>query len=488
MRKKRKGAWRAMAKKITVIGAGPGGYVAAIRAAQLGAQVTVIEQEGVGGTCLNWGCIPSKVMKTTAEMLERFHRAQEFGIELHGTIRPNMKAIMARKQAVIQNQIKGVLKLFKHHRIRYIAGRGIIEGTHRAAVRLSDGTIREVPWDSLILALGSQQLGMPSLPFDGNRILSTNDALSLEEIPDSILILGGGVIGCEFAFIFASLGSKVTVVEALSRMLPLPWVDEDCSKVLEREMKKRKIAFMVRRTVDSIEEVGGKCRVTTGPSPFIPGLKGKDIKPLIVEVDKMLVCIGRGPTTAGVGLERLGVNLDQAGWIVANEQMEATVSDVYAIGDILGPSKVMLAHVASTEGLVAAENAMGERHTVNYDIVPGTAFTMPEVANVGLTEVQARERGYPVRSDSVLFRNLGKAHVIGEIAGQAKIVSDRENGRILGVHLVGPHASDLIAEAALAMQLGCTVQRLAETMHAHPTLAEIMLEASLKALDRSLHG
>jgi dihydrolipoamide dehydrogenase len=477
-----------MSKRITVIGAGPGGYVAAIRAAQLGAEVAVIEQEGVGGTCLNWGCIPSKVMKTTAEMLEKFHRAQEFGIELHGTIRPNMKALMARKQAVVQNQVKGVLKLFKHHRIRYLAGKGIIEGTHRAAVKLSDGTMLEVPWDSLILALGSQQLGMSSFPFDGKRILSTNDALSLDEIPDSILILGGGVIGCEFAFIFASLGSKVTVVEALSRMLPLPWVDEDCSKVLEREMKKRRIAFMVNRTVEKVEEAEGKCRVTVGPSPMAEEPTVRDLTPLIVEADRMLICIGRKPITGRIGLEKIGVRTDEEGWIVANEQMETAVSDVYAIGDVLGPSKVMLAYVASTEGLVAAENAMGKRRIMNYDIVPGTAFTMPEVANVGLTEVQAREQGYPVRSDSVLFRNLGKAHVIGEIAGQAKIVSDRESGRILGVHLVGPHASDLIAEATLAMNLGCTIQTLADTMHAHPTLPEIMLEASFKALDRPLHG
>jgi len=477
-----------MSKRITVIGAGPGGYVAAVRAAQLGAEVTIIEQEAVGGTCLNWGCIPSKVMKTTAEMLEKFHRAQEFGIELHGTIRPNMKALMARKQVVIQNQIKGVLKLFKHHKIRYLAGKGIIEGPHCAAVRLSDGTMLEVPWDSLILALGSQQLGMRSFPFDGKRILSTNDALSIDEIPGSMVILGGGVIGCEFAFIFTSLGSKVTVVEALSRMLPLPWVDEDCSKVLEREMKKRKIAFMVDRTVEKVEEAEGRCRVTVGPSPVAKGLEDRDLKPLIVEVDRMLICIGRKPIAAGIGLEKIGIAMDEEGWIVANEQMETSVFDVYAIGDVLGPSKVMLAHVASTEGLVAAENAMGKRRIMSYDIVPGTAFTMPEVANVGLTEVQAREQGYDVRSDSVLFRNLGKAHVIGEIAGQAKIVSDREGGRILGVHLVGPHASDLIAEATLAMKLGCTVQNLAETMHAHPTLAEIMLEASFKALDRPLHG
>ncbi|MBW1675230.1 MAG: dihydrolipoyl dehydrogenase [Deltaproteobacteria bacterium] len=477
-----------MTKKITVIGAGPGGYVAAIRAAQLGAEVTIIEQEAVGGTCLNWGCIPSKVMKTTAEMLEKFRRAQEFGIDLHGTIRPNMKALVARKQTVIKNQTDGVLKLFKHHKIRYLVGKGIIEGTHRAAVALPDGTMLEVPWESLILALGSQQLEVPSFPFDGRRIISTNQALSIDEIPESMLILGGGVIGCEFAFIFTSLGSKVTVVEALSRMLPLPWVDEDCSKVLEREMKKRKIAFMVGRTVEKVEEAEGRCRVTVVPSPTAKGVKDRDLKPSGVDVDTILICIGRRPITAGIGLEKIGVTMDEGGWIVANEQMETNVSDVYAIGDVLGPSKVMLAHVASTEGLVAAENGMGKGRVMNYDIVPRTAFTIPEVANVGLTEVQARGQGYDVRSDSVLFRNLGKAHVIGQIAGQGKVVSDRENGRILGVHLVGAHASDLIAEATLAMKLGCTVKQLAEAMHAHPTLAEIMLEVSLKALDRPLHG
>lgn len=477
-----------MGKKIAVIGAGPGGYVAGIRAAQLGAEVTVIEQENVGGTCLNWGCIPSKVMKTAAEMLEGFRRAEELGVELKGTVMANMRTLMARKQTVVKNQTDGVLRLFKRHKIRYLVGKGLIEGPHHAAVKSPEGGVTKVGWDSLILALGSQQVSLPSFPFDGERILSTNDALSLDQIPESILILGGGVMGCEFACIFASLGSRVTVVEALSRLLPLPWVDEDCSKVLEREMKKRKITFMVNRTVEGVEQAEGRCRVAIGRSPFAQMAKEKDITPLIADADKVLICIGRKPTTAGIGLEKLGVELDEAGWIMANERMETNVSDIYGIGDALGPSKVMLAHVASMEGIIAAENAMGESRTMHYDAVPGTVFTMPEVATVGLTETQATDQGYPVRSDTVLFRNLGKAHVLGEIAGQVKLVSDRESGRILGIHIVGPHASDLIAEATLAMHLGCTVQGLAETMHAHPTLAEIMLEASFKALDKPLHG
>ncbi|MBE9547204.1 MAG: FAD-dependent oxidoreductase, partial [Proteobacteria bacterium] len=356
------------------------------------------------------------------------------------------------------------------------------------AVKSVDGETVEVPWDKLILATGSEPLDIPSFPFDGKRIISSNDALNLQEIPESILIVGGGVIGCEFASIFASLGSAVTVVEAMSRMLPLPSVDEDCSKVIQREMKKRRIKFMVNRTVEKAEVDGKKIKVTIGPSPFNRKPREKDLAPLTVEVDRVLVCIGRSPNTADIGLEKLGVKMDDNGWIIADERMETGVPSVYAIGDVLGPSKVMLAHVASAEGLIAAENAMGGNRTMNYGVVPGAIFTMPEVANVGLTEAQAKEQGYNIRADSALFRTLGKAQVIGEIAGQVKIVSDAENGKILGVHIVGPHATDLIAEGTLAMQTGCTVAELAETIHAHPTLSEVMLEASFKAMDRPLHG
>jgi dihydrolipoamide dehydrogenase len=475
-----------MAHKITVIGAGPGGYVAAIRAAQLGAEVTVIEQGAAGGTCLNWGCIPSKVMKTTAEILEKFRRAHEFGIELHGTVSPDMKALMVRKERVIKDQIEGVLKLLKHHKITYLAGSGTIEGPNRVAATMADGKTMGVPWDRLILALGSEQANIPAFPFDGQRIISTNDALCLEEVPESILILGGGVIGGEFAFILTALGARVTVVEALSRMLPLPWVDEESSKVLEREMKKRRITLMLNSTISGVDMGDKKCRVEVGPYGNEQGPE-YEAKTIVLEVEKVLICIGRKPAAAGIGLEQLGIKRDESGWIVADERMETSASGVYAIGDILGPSKIMLAHVASREGIIAAENAMGKHKAMNYEVVPGAAFTMPEVADVGLTGAQAKERGYHIRSDSVLFRNLGKPHVIGEIAGHAKIVSDGDSGRVLGVHIVGPHASDLIAEAALGMKLGCTVRDIAETIHAHPTLAEVLCEASLKGLNRSLH-
>jgi dihydrolipoamide dehydrogenase len=474
-----------MAIRVAVIGAGPGGYVAAIRAAQLGAEVTVVERDKVGGTCLNWGCIPSKVMITTAEMLQTFHQAQEFGLRLEGKVHLDMQRLMARKERVIQDQAKGILELLHHHKIRYVRGKGSIEKPGLAVVQPGNGDILEVPWDKLILAPGTEPFDFPAFPFDGRQILSSNDALCLQEVPASIMIVGGGVIGCEFAFLLAALGSQVTVVEAMDRLLPLPSVDEDCSKVLQREMKKRKIKFMAARTVEGVERAGGGLRVTIGPSPLVPG---SEEKPLAVEVDKLLVCIGRRPNTASIGLEKLGVKLDEKGWILADDRMETNVPGVYAIGDVLGPSKIMLAHVASCEGSVAAENAASGNRTMDYRVVPGAIFTSPEVANVGLSEVQAKAQGFAVRVDSVLFRTLGKAQVIGEIAGEAKLVSDAETGRILGVHIVGAHATDLIAEGALAVKMGATVKDLAETIHAHPTLAEVMLEASCKALGRSLHG
>jgi len=477
-----------MSRKIVIIGAGPGGYAAAVRAAQLGAEVTVIEKENVGGTCLNWGCIPSKVMKTTAELLERCRRAQEFGLSLASDIKVDMKALMERKRKVIQDQAKGIHRLLEHHKIKYISGTASIEGLNLVRVALGDDKTMEVPWDILILAPGSKPFNMPSFVFNGRTILSNNDALCLEDLPKSILILGGGVIGCEFASILAAYGVKVTVVEAMSRLLPLPAVDEACSRVLQREMKKQKIDIFLERSVQDIEELPGKCRVTIGPPPFIDEVKARTIKPRIMEVEKVLISIGRESMTADIGLENLEIRTDNRNWIIADEYMSTNVPHVYAIGDALGPAKVMLAHVAVREGIVAAENALAGRRKMNYDVIPNAIFTMPEIANVGLSEARAREKGFQVRAESVLFRSIGKAQIMGEIAGEAKIVADAENGRILGVHIIGPNATDLIAEGALAVQTGCTLQELAETIHAHPTTAEIMLEVSLKALGRPLHG
>lgn len=477
-----------MTMKILVIGGGPGGYVAAVRAAQLGGEVTVVEKENVGGTCLNWGCIPSKIMKTSAELLEKIHQAQGFGLAVTGEAKPDMARLMARKASVINTQIRGIEGLLKHHKIKLMKGEGVIDGPGKASVRAADGSTAAVDFDRLILAMGSTPMNIPAFAFDGDRILSSNHILAITEVPQSILIVGGGVIGCEFACILSALGAKVTVVEALDRLLPLPSVDADCSKVLQREMKKRKIDIHVNRTVAGVTKTATGASITIGPSPFAGDMKEKEKAPFQVEAQKVLVSIGRSPATFGVGLEKIGLALNAKGWILADDHMRSNVSGVYAIGDILGPEKVMLAHAASAEGLVAAENAMGGDSAMDYRVIPGAIFTMPEVGTVGLSEAQAIEMGIDARGDSVLYRAIGKAQVIDEIAGQAKIVSEKGTGRVLGVHLIGAHATDLVAEGALAVRNGLTVAQIAGTIHAHPTLAEIMSETAMKAMDRALHG
>jgi len=477
-----------MSLTVGIVGAGPGGYIAAIRAAQLGARVVVVEQEAIGGTCLNWGCIPTKTIKATAEAIEQLHRARELGIDLEGGFHPNLERIMARKNEVIQILATGIHNIFKSYGIAYREGSARVLDPHQIRVTKANGDSQDLTVDRLIIASGSKPLVFPAFPFDGEYLLSSNDALVLKEIPESILIIGAGVVGCEFAFIFQALGSRVTVVEALSRVIGLPSIDEECSKILQREMKKKKIALYLDKTVEKTEIREGAVKVTVGPSPFLKEIKEKDKKPIEVEVRKVLVSVGRQSNADGLGLKELGLEVDARGWIAANEKLETNIPGLYAIGDALGPAKIMLAHVASTEGIVAAENIMGHDRKMDYGVVPSGIFTFPEVANVGLTELQARDKGLEARSDSFHFRGLGKPQAMGEIVGQVKIVSDSRSGKVLGVHIIGPHATDLIAEGTLAVQLGATVQDLAQTIHAHPTLAEAVLEAAHKAVGAGLHG
>ncbi len=477
-----------MAKKIAIIGAGPGGYVAAIRAAQLGGEVILVEKANIGGTCLNYGCIPSKILKRTADLLDEIKNASEFGIDNAAAPQCNMALLAKRKENVISTQAKGIHALMKKHGITYACGRAYIPGMNQLEVTDNEGKTAAFTWDKLILATGSRPTTIPSLPFNGKTILSSDDVLDLETIPDSITIVGAGVIGCEFAFIWNSLGTEVTLVEAMDRPLPLPSVDEDCSKLIAREMKKRKINLLVNRTVQAAEEENGKLTLTFGPSPFATKLSDKERQISKAQTSKLAVCIGRKANSDELGLENLGVATDKAGWVIVDEKMRTSADNVYAIGDLLGPAKVMLAHVASTEGEIAVENCFGGDKTMRYNCIPGAIFTSPEIGSIGLSEKEAREKYTHVRGDSVLFRTSGKAQVLGEIAGQAKIVSDAETGKILGVHIAGPHATDILGEASLAMQMGATVKDLAHTIHAHPTLAEVLLETSFKALDIPLHS
>ncbi|MBU0972213.1 MAG: dihydrolipoyl dehydrogenase [Proteobacteria bacterium] len=481
-----------MSEKIVIIGAGPGGYIAALRGAALGGQVTLIERENLGGTCLNWGCIPSKIMKNSADLFLKCLEAGKFGIQIDGQILPDMKAIMARKKSVLESQRKGIAALLQSRGVRVQTGCGVIRSKNLVEVTGPDGQKTDLGFDRLIIAVGTKPMDVPEFPFDHQKILSSNDILALEQIPESMTIVGGGVIGCEFAFIFSALGCAVTVVEAMSRLLPLPSVDEACSKQLLREMKKRKIKVFCDTIVTRADTTKSGVEIFLAPSPFTDNPRPQPMKTDKLASQVMAVCIGRTPLSEGLGLENIGLIPRGPGWIPVNEYMETCVENVYAIGDILGPDKIMLAHVASHEGLVAAENAMKQttdpKSIMAYEVVPGAIFTMPEIGTVGLSENEANARGVEVETASVNFRVLGKAQVIDEIAGEAKMIIEKKTGKVLGVHLIGPHATDLIAEATLAIEKGMTAAEIAHTIHAHPTLAEIMGEVALKVSGIPLHG
>ncbi len=456
--------------KLAILGAGPGGYVAAIKAARLGAHVTVIEESEVGGTCLNKGCIPTKALVASSEILNKARKLEEFGIELEGKIFPNFSKIIERKNKIINTQIKGIRGLFKSWGITLREGRGVLLSPDVIEVRSGDGSKEKIKSDRIIIATGSRPSQIPAFPFDGKRIISSDEALDLTDIPKSLLIVGAGVIGCEFACIYKELGSDVTIVE----MLPNAVATEDIeiSELLERELKKKKIKLYTNLKAEKVDIKDD------GVHALLP-----DGKEVIAE--KALVSIGRAFNSDGIGLEEIGINKGRRGEIIVNENMETNVRGIYAVGDVIGG--LMLAHVASREGITAAKNVMGGDDKIDYSVVPAAIFTSPEIASVGLREHQAAERGIKVRTGHFQFRALGKAHVMGEITGIIKIVSDEISDRILGVHIIGPHASDIIHEAALAIRSGLKVRDIAKTIHAHPTLSEGLMEAAEDVRGEAIH-
>jgi len=456
--------------KIAIIGTGPGGYVAAIKAAQLGAEVTIIEDSEVGGTCLNWGCIPTKVLVASSEMLAKTKKLEDFGIELKGEIVPNFSKIIERKNKIVNTQVKGIRALFKSWGITLKEGRGILISPAEVEVTLKDGSKEIVRADKIIIATGSRPFPIPAFPFDGKSIISSNDIFKLKEIPKSLLIIGAGVIGCEFACIFRELGSDVTIIEMLPRAVATE--DMEISELLERELKKKKIKLHTNVKVEKVNlrDDGVHAVLSIG-------------KEVIAE--KALVSIGRAFNSDGIGIEKIGIQKGSHGEIIVNEKMETNVPGVYAIGDVIGG--LLLAHVASEEGLTAVKNIMGGDKNMDYSVIPAAIFTSPEIASVGLREQQATEKGIKVRTGHLQFRTLAKAHVIGEIEGMIKIVSDEISDRILGVHIIGPHASDLIHEAALAIRTGLTIKDITETIHAHPTLSEVLKEAAEDVHGEAIH-
>ena len=456
--------------KIAVLGAGPGGYVAAIKAAQLGASVTVIEDTEVGGTCLNRGCIPTKALIASAEVLDKAKNIHDFGIELNGDVIPNIQKILERKNKIVNIQVKGIRGLFKSWGIKILDGKGFIVSANKIRVALKDGGAEEVETDKIIIATGSRPAQIPIFPFDGEKILSSDDALNLNNIPRSLLIIGAGVIGCEFAFIYREFGSEVTMVEMMPRAVSTE--DEEISEILEKELKKKKIKLITNIKVEKVEvkESSVQAFLSDGRA---------------IEAEKVLVSIGRAINSKDIGLENIGVKTGQRGEIIVNDKMETSIKGVYAVGDVTGG--IMLAHMASKEGMIAAENAVGGDAVINRSVVPAAIFTSPEIASVGLGEKQALDKGYRIKIGRFQFRALGKAHAMGEISGLIKIIADEQNDKILGAHIIGPHASDLIHEIALAVNKGLTVKDIADTIHAHPTLSEGIMEAAEDVHDSAIH-
>ena len=463
---------------IVILGAGPGGYVAAIRAAQLGARVSVVEAQALGGVCLNWGCIPSKALLAVVELGDKVKKAAAMGLQIGGSVTYDLPQMVARKNQVVSGLVKGIATLFKAWNIEYVEGRGVLKDRQHLHVTLNDGRERSLTADAIIIATGSSWPNLPQFPIDGTQILTSQQLLDLTAIPKRLLIIGGGVEGCEFAALYSGLGTDVTIVELLERILPLE--DEDVSSTMTRELKKRNVTIITGTTVE---------RLDRHERHISAQLKGG----ATVEADVLLVSVGRGLNSRGIGLEDVGVQTGRQGEILVNAQMETSVPGIYAIGDVTG--KAMLAHVASAQGKVAVENILAHRTTMQYDVVPAGIFTLPEIGRVGLTEAQARERTETkaeapnggLKIGRFKYTALGKAQATGETTGFCKVIADASNGRILGVHIVGAHAADLIHEAALAMQLGATVSQVAETIHAHPTLAEGMMEAAEDAEDKAIH-
>lgn len=456
--------------RVAVIGGGPGGYVAALKAAQLGAQATVIEKAELGGTCLNRGCIPTKTLIASAEILHKLKSLADYGIELNGSFSPNLSKIMERKDKVVSIQIKGIRGLFKSWGVNLIQGKGTLLSEGKVEVEKEDGGRETVEADRIIIATGSRPAQIPTFPFDGKRILSSDDAVAIKEIPKSMLIVGAGVIGSEFACLFSEFGTDVTMVEAQERALSTE--DREVSELLEREFKKRKVKLLTGVSVTRVEARDD------GMHSFL-----SDGKDLVTE--NILVSVGRSFNTENMGLEALDIQKGKKGEIFVNEKMETNVDGVYAVGDVVGG--MLLAHKASREGIVAASNACGIGARMDYSVVPAAIFTSPEIASVGLREHQAVEKGISFRKGAFLYRALGKAHAMGEITGFFKIIAEAGSDRIIGAHIVGPHAAELIHEVAVAMRAGLKAKDIAETIHAHPTLSEGLMEACEDVHGEAIH-
>lgn len=456
--------------RIVVLGAGPGGYVAALRAARHGAAVTLVEKDLVGGTCLNRGCIPTKALLASTEALARARAGDEYGFEVTGEVRPDLPRMMGRKDRVV-DQIRGNVEiLLKKAGVKVIRGTGRLTAGDRVVVD-AGGEPVTLEADKIIIATGSEPARLPMFDFDHPAILTSTAALELTSIPASILVVGAGAIGCEFASFFAELGTQITMVEMMPQMLPLE--DKRLAKQFQGVYRKRGIQVLLNTKVESILEYADDhvvAKLSDGSE---------------VTTEKVLVSVGRKPNTLDLGLGTAGVETDARGYIVVNEYLETTAPNIYAVGDVNGG--VMLAHVASYEAFVAVDNCLGGRRMRDLGSTPSCTYSHPEVASVGLNEEQAVESGYQPVTGTYRFPALGKAIAIGEDVGYVQIVADKESDVVLGASMMGPHVTDVIHEIAIAVHNGLTVAQLGNTIHAHPTIAEAIMEAAHDVHGESVH-
>ncbi|MER5638554.1 dihydrolipoyl dehydrogenase [Kitasatospora sp. NPDC002227] len=450
---------------VLVLGAGPGGYVAAIRAAQLGLRVAVVEEKYWGGVCLNVGCIPTKALLRGAELAHLFqHRAKEFGITVDGTVSLDYGQAFRRSRAVADGRVKGVHYLMKKNGITEFNGRGTFLDAHTVEVAEADGTVHTVSFDHCVIATGASPRLLPGTA-RSERVVTYEAQILAEEVPRSIVIAGGGAIGIEFAYVLHSYGTQVTVVEFLDRLAPLE--DAEVSAELTKQYRKSGIRVLTSTRVEAIDESGPQVRVT---------VTGADGGQQVLVADRVLQAVGFSPNVTGYGLEHTGVALTERGAVEVDGRCRTSVPHVYAIGDVT--AKLMLAHTAEAMGVIAAETIAGaETMELDFPMIPRATYSQPQIAGFGFTEAQARERGYDVRVAKFPFTANGKAHGLGDPAGFVKIVADAEYGELLGAHLIGPDVTELLPELTLAQQWDLTVHEVARNVHAHPTLGEAVKEA-----------
>ena len=464
-----------MSYDVMVIGSGPGGYAAAIRCAQLGLRTAVVERAELGGTCLNWGCIPTKALLKSAEVYRYASHAAEYGVEIAAeAVRPDLSAMVARSRAVAEQMSKGIDFLLKKNKVEVIVGTGALTETpHTVEVTAADGATTTYEARHIILATGARPREFPSIPVDGRRVITSRQALTLTELPETMVVIGSGAIGAEFATFFGTLGTRVTVVEYAPTLAPLE--DEEISKLLERSFRKAKITVMTATEVRGVEATDAGCRV------IVAGKRGEQV----LEAEVVLSAVGIVANTEGIGLEAAGVAVER-GKVTVDEHYRTSVEGVYAIGDLI-PTPA-LAHVATAEAIHCAEFIAGlAPEAVDYAVIPSCIYTTPEVASVGLTEAQAVERGYTVRIGRFPYTASGKATAAGNRDGMVKLVFDAETDRLLGAHLFGLNVTEMVAEPSLGLTLGASARDVLRTIHPHPTMSEGILEAAGAAHEEAIH-